>query len=264
MYADITEKIRFFKDKSPSFLSQNLPLLKSINYPQNDIVYKEDDPSEEVYFILKGQVKFQSSHGYTFNVYKQGALFGDHDIVSNTQRDATSVAMLDCQLLVMQRFDFKKMLNDFPQEAIEIIKIGKRKSQRHKQLKKKVIEKQKQSKKKKKGRKKDNKLKKDRSTKKAQSPKSPKSSTQKLRKIKAQNSKMKKKKSSKRMMKAKQSKQDLGNKDDDEEETKEIQLFGKKDTEENKSPMNGIKTAFNKAITIHKNFGKSKPTVPVE
>ena len=62
-------------------------------------------------------------------------MIGDNDIFTET-RDATAVSLEDCNLLVLTKIDFKKLLDEFPDEARKIEKMSKEKQERHIQLKK--------------------------------------------------------------------------------------------------------------------------------
>jgi len=107
IHADIFKVIMFFKDKGPEFLSASLPLVRRFNLPPKEILYKEGDPSEEVYFILKGQIKLTTKDKVAFRVYKDGSMFGENEVIYKEGRDSTAQSITECQLLVMSKFDFK-------------------------------------------------------------------------------------------------------------------------------------------------------------
>lgn len=64
-----------------------LPLVKRFNLPAKEILYKEGDPAEEVYFIFKGQIKLMTKEKVAFRVYKDGSMFGESDILYKEGRD---------------------------------------------------------------------------------------------------------------------------------------------------------------------------------
>lgn len=88
IHADIIKNITFFKDKGAEFLYASLPLVRRFNLPEKEILYKEGDPAEEVYFIFKGQIRLLTKDKVAFRIYKDGAMFGENDVVYKEARDA--------------------------------------------------------------------------------------------------------------------------------------------------------------------------------
>jgi len=86
IHADIFKIIMFFKDKGPEFLYASLPLVRRFNLPPKEILYIEGDPAEEVYFILKGQIKLCTKDKIAFRVYKDGSMFGENEVVYKETR----------------------------------------------------------------------------------------------------------------------------------------------------------------------------------
>jgi len=68
--------------------------------PTKEKIYKEGDPVDEIYFILKGRVKMVTNNNLPFKEYVQGSMFGDNDIFQDT-RDATAICVQDCELRVL-------------------------------------------------------------------------------------------------------------------------------------------------------------------
>lgn len=64
-HGEIVRKIRFFDDKSREFVWTMLPLLAQMKVYQKDILYGQGDPSEDIFFIIKGRVKFYYKRPFT-------------------------------------------------------------------------------------------------------------------------------------------------------------------------------------------------------
>ena len=47
-------------------------------------------------------------------------MFGDVEILYQTAREAHAITIDECQLLVLARFDFKKLIEEFPQMGIKL------------------------------------------------------------------------------------------------------------------------------------------------
>jgi CRP-like cAMP-binding protein len=80
-----------------------------------------------VFFIVAGRVKFYYNIFYLeptktpylkpFNMHVSGSYFGDNDVFTNKSepnRDSTSVAVCDCQLLVINIDQLNDVLKVFP------------------------------------------------------------------------------------------------------------------------------------------------------
>jgi hypothetical protein len=95
IHADIIKNITFFKDKGAEFLYAALPLVRRFNLPQKEILYKEGDPAEEVYFIFKGQIKLINKDKMAFRTYKEGNMFGENEVIHKEGRDSIAQSMND-------------------------------------------------------------------------------------------------------------------------------------------------------------------------
>jgi hypothetical protein len=54
MHKKITKRIQFFKDKPTHFIAFVGPLLKPLRVEKGKYIYKENDPVEEIFFLIKG------------------------------------------------------------------------------------------------------------------------------------------------------------------------------------------------------------------
>jgi len=118
----MVRKIRFFEDKTREFVWTMLPLFGQMRLYKKDILYAQGDPSDDVFFIIMGRVKFfwkkpMSSDQYRekgklpeppepINLHVEGSYFGDNDVLVNggrDGRDSTAIAETDGQLLVITK-----------------------------------------------------------------------------------------------------------------------------------------------------------------
>lgn len=105
---------------------------------KKDILYGQGDPSEEIFFIIKGRVKFyyerpepttklmelkakgknKSKVELTpINMHVEGTYFGDNDVLLNQGRDgrdSTAIAETECQLLLITKQQILDLLKKFP------------------------------------------------------------------------------------------------------------------------------------------------------
>ena len=83
---------------------------------RGDALYGQNDPPEEIFFIIKGRVKHyfnifshrpdKEAHYIPVNVSVEGTYFGDIECILNQGQDVRktmAVALEECQLLVITR-----------------------------------------------------------------------------------------------------------------------------------------------------------------
>lgn len=114
----IVRKIRFFDNKSREFVWFMLPMLQPMKMYKKDILYSQGDPAEDIFFIIKGRVKFFYQKKVTdeekamlkergislpepvpINLHVEGNYFGDNDVLINQGRDgrdSTAIAETEC------------------------------------------------------------------------------------------------------------------------------------------------------------------------
>jgi CRP-like cAMP-binding protein len=84
---------------------------------QKDVLYGQGDQSEEIFFIIKGRVKFYYNTNFKqieaqpnlvpINLHVEGSYFGDNDVLINSGRDgrdSSAIADVECQLLVINKY----------------------------------------------------------------------------------------------------------------------------------------------------------------
>jgi hypothetical protein len=58
LHREIIEKIPFFQGKPKDFISVIGPLLKPMRALKGDYIYKKDEPTDEIYFLIQGSIGF--------------------------------------------------------------------------------------------------------------------------------------------------------------------------------------------------------------
>lgn len=61
-HGEIVRKIRFFDNKSREFIWGMLSLFHQMKVYKKDILYGQNDPAADVFFIIKGRVRFLWRH----------------------------------------------------------------------------------------------------------------------------------------------------------------------------------------------------------
>jgi len=126
MHKKIVEKVVFFQDKDPGFISYIVPTLKHITFKSEELMFAEGEYADEVYFLVTGRVNLKASNGIAFKTYVQGSYFGESEILENTTRTYTvQIASPIAELLAMSKAVFWSMMEEFPQVAQEVIETAR-------------------------------------------------------------------------------------------------------------------------------------------
>ncbi|MBX9633853.1 MAG: cyclic nucleotide-binding domain-containing protein, partial [Magnetospirillum sp.] len=87
---------------------------------RSEVLMREGDLGESMYFIVSGQVEVKGRNG-TF-VLKAGDFFGEIALIERCPRTATVRAMTRCQLLILDVHDFQRFVAGYP-HLLEDIRV---------------------------------------------------------------------------------------------------------------------------------------------
>lgn len=81
MHKGIVKRVQFFQDKPPHFIAFIGPLLKPLCVEKNNYIYKEKDPIEEIYFLIKGKAAMvhKDLDDAEYLIIEEGLYFGEID-----------------------------------------------------------------------------------------------------------------------------------------------------------------------------------------
>jgi len=85
-------------------------------YPAGRKIFNKGSPGQSVMAVLRGSIKIssRSSDGkeVVFRIINGGEIFGEIAALDGEERSAHAAAMTDCELLVLNRRDFLRMLEN--------------------------------------------------------------------------------------------------------------------------------------------------------
>ncbi len=87
-------------------------------YSDNQVIFCEDEPGDELYIIKEGKVKivkYQENAELMLSVLKEGDIFGELAIVSEKPRNATAISFGKTVLLPINLEALKKLIEQSPQ-----------------------------------------------------------------------------------------------------------------------------------------------------
>jgi CRP-like cAMP-binding protein len=75
------------------------------------------DPGTEMYFICRGQAEVFDADGKTLATLNEGDYFGEMSLLMSVPRTANIRASTPCNLFVLEKHEFDRVLKDHPQFA---------------------------------------------------------------------------------------------------------------------------------------------------
>lgn len=122
---DVLEQVPMFKGADPLLLSSVILALQSVTKVAGDVVIQQGDVSDDMYFICRGEVDVVDSAGKVISQLKEGNFFGEVGLLMATARTASVRASNLCDLFVLSKADFSRILREHPQFAENMTQIAK-------------------------------------------------------------------------------------------------------------------------------------------
>ncbi len=111
---ELLKKIHLFETLLEPELAKIDRLLKPETAASGTVIFKEGDPGDRCYIIVKGEVrisKFVPNIGEeALAVLKPGDYFGEMALIDNFPRSAHAIANTDAELLVLSKTELDKIL----------------------------------------------------------------------------------------------------------------------------------------------------------
>jgi CRP-like cAMP-binding protein len=105
-----------FANCDEDFLKNLSQKVKVTTFKRNQIIFKQGDQSQEIYFVLEGKVEIVSENLQTvFDTIEMGDFFGEIGVLKGVPRNATTRATIDNTVVITISGDeIKNSLERFP------------------------------------------------------------------------------------------------------------------------------------------------------
>jgi glucose-6-phosphate 1-dehydrogenase len=118
------ERVPLFRGGDPLFLSQVGTALRPRAVSAGEIIIKKGDPGSEMYLICRGEVEVLDRAGKVLAMLRDGDCFGEIALILPEPRTANVRAKTLCDLFVLDKADFSRILQDHLQFAQAIKQIA--------------------------------------------------------------------------------------------------------------------------------------------
>jgi CRP-like cAMP-binding protein len=99
--------------------------MESKSKEAGDVIIQQGDSTEDMYFICRGEVQVLDNKGEIVSELKEGNFFGEISLLMSTERTATVKAKTSCDLFVLSKAVFSRILRDHPQFADNMMQVAK-------------------------------------------------------------------------------------------------------------------------------------------
>eukprot|EP00002_Diphylleia_rotans_P039049 TRINITY_DN8962_c0_g6_i1.p1 TRINITY_DN8962_c0_g6~~TRINITY_DN8962_c0_g6_i1.p1 ORF type:complete len:562 (+),score=114.61 TRINITY_DN8962_c0_g6_i1:68-1753(+) len=125
--ADTIAKVPFFREIPPRVMELLLEKMKPLTCVPNEIIVYEGDEGNEMYFITSGTVHiYRSAFPEKVKAIGEGEFFGEMALMSGAKRGANVRAATYCELFVLTKCDFDKVIAKDPELEASIKVVAQR------------------------------------------------------------------------------------------------------------------------------------------
>lgn len=118
------KKVPLFKDADSLFLGQMILSLRPKVAAVGEMLIHKGDIGKEMYLLARGQVEVIDGAGNVLKTLKDGDIFGEIGVLMETPRVASVRAKTGCDLYVLAKSDFSRILRDNPHQAESMLKVA--------------------------------------------------------------------------------------------------------------------------------------------
>jgi glucose-6-phosphate 1-dehydrogenase len=122
---EVLKKVPIFSSGDPLFLSQVSLALRARQAAAGEQIIRKGDIGREMYLLARGQVEVLDDAGKVVKTLKDGDVFGEIAVLLSTPRTATVRAATGCDLFVLDKSDFRRILRDHHQFAQGVAEIAR-------------------------------------------------------------------------------------------------------------------------------------------
>jgi glucose-6-phosphate 1-dehydrogenase len=121
---EVLRRVPLFKDGDMLFLGAVVMALRARQVSSGEIVIQKGEIGREAYLVARGEVEVLDDVGNVIKVLHDGDIFGEIAVLMSTPRTATVRAKTSCDLFVLEKGDFGRILRENPQFALAVQRVA--------------------------------------------------------------------------------------------------------------------------------------------
>jgi CRP-like cAMP-binding protein len=95
-------------------------LLEPQTFRKGRSLYRETAEADGLVLIASGEVRLSSRRCADLGTFGQGTILGGASLLTMGQREATAKAEMDCEVLLLQRQSYRRLVEDHPRGACRL------------------------------------------------------------------------------------------------------------------------------------------------
>jgi NNP family nitrate/nitrite transporter-like MFS transporter len=107
-------QVPLFSNLPPEELVHLAEIGRYISVKADEVVFMEGDPGDTAYVILDGDVDIRRAADVVIATLGKGEVFGELALIDGQPRSASAVARLDCEMFLIERDEFIRVLSGTP------------------------------------------------------------------------------------------------------------------------------------------------------
>ncbi|TGK07741.1 cyclic nucleotide-binding protein [Leptospira semungkisensis] len=121
LHRGLLEKVPFLKGADPALVTNLIFLLRPAIYLKGDTIFRKGDMGDSLYILSEGSVDIMSDDNTIFLTLIEGQFFGELALITEEPRAATVRTNSICEIYTLNKMDFNRSLELFPEfrSAIE-------------------------------------------------------------------------------------------------------------------------------------------------
>jgi hypothetical protein len=123
----LLKNIEIFEQLTVNDLAAVASVTEVVSFPEHHTVIREGDAGDTLYLIIEGRVKVtkkQDDGGeIELDQMDAGDYFGEMALFEDIPRTATICTLQPCRMLTLHKQEFKEMVREYPQIALDICKV---------------------------------------------------------------------------------------------------------------------------------------------
>lgn len=126
MILPVLKKIPLFQNLDENIHNKIIQQIVLMYYPSNYVLFKEGDEGDAMYILKTGQIVIfhepKEEGDFPQKIADIGAsgFFGEMALISDAPRNASAKAKTDCEVFILSKDNFKKLLASNPGMAEQI------------------------------------------------------------------------------------------------------------------------------------------------
>lgn len=140
IFKGVLDNITFFKSKPPAFISELMPLMKTVVVHEGYELYSHGSPPLDVFFLVEGRVMVKDKKDAVLFSYVTGSYFGEIELLYKTHRKTSIQVEQTARLFKVDGQDFLSIIQRFQEIKDEVEEVASKRYQYYLERKKKFQE----------------------------------------------------------------------------------------------------------------------------